>query len=120
MDRLNPMKTLLLVLALAFVTPLATTSCNQVPSARVIQVQTLKSVGQGAEAIVALSAQLYRDGRITGAQARQILDHYDGKFQPAYRVAVTAVQSNLDSFASAEVLTLANQLSALLTQFQTR
>lgn len=88
------------------------------PSARVAQVQTLKGVGQAAEASVELSAQLYRDGRITPAQARQVADFYDQKFQPAYRLAVAAVNANLDSIASPDVAALASQLSALVVSFQ--
>ncbi len=88
------------------------------PSARVAQVQTLKAVGQAAEASVALSAQLYRDSRITPEQARYIADFYDKKFQPAYRLAVAAVNANLDSIASPDVAALASQLSSLVVQFQ--
>lgn len=100
-----------------FALPVYQTGC-QAPSARVVQVQTLKSVGQTAEASVALSAQLYRDGTITPAQARQVADFYDQKFQPAFRFAVSAAQSNLDSIASPDVMALASQLSALVVQFQ--
>lgn len=95
-----------------------TTACQQAPSQRVVQVQSLKAVGQSAEVAVSLSAQLYRDGRITGAQARQVADLYDLKFQPAFRLAVAAAQANLDSIASPDVLTLATQLSNLVIQFQ--
>lgn len=116
------MKRLVFLLA-ALVTfstaPVVLTSCSTAPSARVVQVQTLKSVGQTADTAVALSAQLYRDGKITPAQARQVLDFYDNKFQPAFRLAVTAVQANLDSIASPDVAALASQLSALVIQFQT-
>lgn len=115
------MKKLIAILALAFLAialPVAQTACSNPPSARVVQVQTLKAVGQSAEAAVALSAQLYRDQQITAAQARQVADFYDQKFQPAFRVAVSAVQANLDSIASPDVMALAQQLSALVLQFQ--
>src|SRR5689334_9698866 len=84
------------------------------PSGRVVQVQTLKAVGHTAESAVALSAQLYRDHRITADQARAVNTLYDVKLQPAFRVAVNAVQMNLDSVASPELVDLAAQLSALV------
>ena len=112
---------LITIVSLAFVVPATVTftGCSTPPSARVVQVQTLKGVGQSAEAAVSLSAQLYRDGKITAIQARQVLDFYDLKFQPAYRLAVAAVNANLDSVASPDVLALASQLSNLVLQFQT-
>jgi hypothetical protein len=112
---------LLLILCLALAVPLvpvAFTGCAA-PSTRVIEVQSLKSVGQSAEATVALSAQLYRDGKITPAQARQVMDFYNLRFQPAFRFAVTAVQANLESIASPAVVDLASQLAALVLSFQT-
>lgn len=112
------MKKLLLILALAVATPLVQTGCGTSPSSRVVQVQTLKAVGQSADAAVALSAQLYHDGKITAAQANQVRDLYDLKFQPAYRVAVNAVQANLDSIASPDLLALTQQLSTLVASFQ--
>lgn len=98
--------------------PLAFTGCKSAPSERVVEAQSLKAVGQAADAAVALSAQLYRDSRITAAQARQVDDFYDKKFQPVFRVAVSAVQANLDSIASPDVMALAAQLSALVSSFQ--
>lgn len=88
------------------------------PSSRVVQVQTLKVVGHTAEAAVAASAQLYASGKITAEQARQVMDIYDKQFQPAYRVAVNAVNANLDSIASPELVTIAAQLSALILTFK--
>lgn len=100
-----------------FSLPVLQSGCSA-PSTRVIQVQSLKAVGETAEAAVALSAQLYRDGKITPAQANAVISLYDQKFQPAYRVAVAAVQANLDSIASPDLLSLAAQLSALVTSYQ--
>lgn len=111
---------ILFIIALAvgaIAVPFLETSCAA-PSERVVQVQTLKAVGHTADAAVALSAQLYRDGRITAVQARQIMDFYDQKFQPAFRVAVSAVQANLDSIASPDLANLASQLSSLVLQYQ--
>ncbi len=116
------MKKLLLIAALTISAPLVMlpTGCTTAPFARVVEVQTLKAVGQSADAAIALSAQLYRDGKITAAQARQVADFYDHKFQPAFRVAATAVQYNLSSVASPDLANLASQLSALVIQFQNR
>lgn len=113
------LSTLAALCAFALAAPLMTLPSGcAAPSARVAQVQTLKAVGQAAEASVQLSAQLYRDGRITPAQARQVADFYDQRFQPAYRLAVAAVNANLDSIASPDVAALASQLSALVSSFQ--
>lgn len=112
------MKKLLLLVGLALAVPVFQTACTTAPSARVVQVQTLKAVGESAEASVTLSAQLYRDGHITAAQARQVLDFYNLKFQPSFRVAVAAVNSDLSSIASPDVISLAQQLAALVTSFQ--
>lgn len=108
---------LLSALVFASVAPVVVTGCASAPSARVAQVQTLKSVGQAADAAVALSAQLYRDGRITAPQARAVMDFYDVRFQPAFRLAVAAVNANLDSIASPDVAALASQLAALVAQY---
>jgi hypothetical protein len=107
-----------MLLALAVAIPVTQTGCSNPPSARVAQVQTLKAVGATAEASVALSAQLYAGGTINASQAREVMDFYDQKFQPVYRLAVASVNANLDSIASPDVLALATQLSALVLQFQ--
>lgn len=115
------MKRLILLAALAFALPAFHSGCTNTPQtakAKVVAVQTLKSVGQAAETAVALSAQLYRDGKITPAQARQVLDLYDTKFQPAFRVAVAAAHSDYTSIASPDLVTLAGQISALVISFQ--
>lgn len=115
------MKKLILLLALAcsaVAIPVVQTGCKTAPSHRVIQVQTLKAVGETAEAAVGLSAQLYAAHTINAVQARQVLDFYNTKFQPVYRVAVAAVNANLDSIASPDLVGLAAQLSALVANFQ--
>ena len=67
--------------------------CATPPAQRVVSVQTLKTIGQSAEATVTLSAQLYAAGKITAPQAREVFDFYNGKFQPAFRLAVAAVRT---------------------------
>ena len=109
---------LCLLISLAFAVPVLTvTPACQAPSARNVQVQSLKAVGQSAEATLALSAQLYRDGRITAEQARAVLDFYNVKYLPAFRVAVSAVQANLDSIASPDLIGLASQLANLVNSY---
>lgn len=108
-----------LFLGLAFVVT-AFTGCSTPPNQRVAAGQTLKATGQTAEAVVALSAQLYRDGYLSAAKAREVADFYDKQFQPAYRAAVVAARSDLSSFASADVLRLLAQLQALLPPPQKR
>jgi hypothetical protein len=87
------------------------------PAERTVAVQSLKAVGHAAEATVEMSAQLYRDGRITAEQARAIADFFDGKFQPAYRAAVATAQLDLTRPAPEQLLVLAQQLSALLAAY---
>jgi hypothetical protein len=102
------------------IAPLTYSGCSTPPTERTAAVQTLKAVGHSAEAAVELSAKLYQDGRITAAQARQVLDLYNLKFQPAYRVAVTAAQADLSSAASPDLLRLANDLTQLVVQLTTK
>lgn len=100
-----------------FSLPVTQIGC-QAPSARVVQVQTLKAVGHTAEAAVATSAQLYGARLITDKQARDVMDLYNLRFQPAYRVAVNAVNANLDSLASPELADLAGQLATIVASYQ--
>jgi len=110
------MRTILAILCLALAVPMVP-GCKTAPSERVVAVQTLRAVGSSAEAAVSLSAQLYRDGKITAAQSRAVIDLYDQKVQPAFRLAVTAAKSNLDSFASPDLVNLASQLTALVSEY---
>jgi hypothetical protein len=91
--------------------------CASPPSARVVQVQSLKAVGHAAEAAVSLAANLYAAKQITAPQAKQVMEFYDQRFQPAFRLAVAGVNANLDSIASADLVALATQLSALVASF---
>lgn len=105
----------LVIIGLAL--PAFQVACNMAPSSRVVQVQTLKAVGHTAEAALATSAQLYASHQITAAQARQVMDFYDNRFQPVYRIAVNAAKANLDSIASPELADLAAQISALVASY---
>ncbi len=109
---------ILLFISIAIVVPIAHVGCTTPTDKRVVAVQTLKAVGQTAEAAVTTAGQLYTAKTITATQVRQVADLYDNKFQPAYRLAVAAVNSNLDSVASPDLVALAAQLSALVLSFQ--
>lgn len=115
------MKKIATIIALAFfaiATPLLQTGCQTPPSSRNIQFQTLKAVGYAANDAVALSARLYNDKVITAEQAREVIDFFNNRFQPAYRLAVMTARSHLDSLASPEILSLAGELSALVVKYQ--
>lgn len=109
--------TILLASALIAI-PAIQTGCKSTPNERVIQVQTLKASGQTAEAAVALSAQLYRDGLISADKARIVIDFYNLRFQPTYRLAVTAVRGDLNSLSSPELWDLLNQLTVIVANLQ--
>lgn len=112
------MKKLILLIALATALPVMQTGCSTPANERVAAVQTLKAVGHTAEAAVATTAQLYAVGKVSAAQAAEVNRIYDKQFQPAFRIAVNAVNANLESVASPELIALAAQLSALVLTFQ--
>lgn len=108
------MKRILVALLLAALPVAGPVGCSTPPSVRVVEVQSLKAVGEAAEAAVALSAHLYASGTVTATQARAVIDFYDGKFQPAFRLAATAARADLSQPASADLAALASQLVALV------
>lgn len=114
---MNYLRLLILAMALGLGS-VAYQGCGTPPSARVVQVQSLKAVGHTAEAAVATSAQLYNGHVITAQQARAVIDLYNLRFQPAFKVAVSAVNANLDSIASPELADLAGQLASLVASYQ--
>lgn len=117
---MNLKRALIVILLLSFLVGpvlILTTSCAHPPSERVVAVQTLKATGHSAEAAMTLVANLYAANRITAAQAKQAIELYDTKFQPAFRVAVAAVNANLDAIAPSELAALAAQISALVASF---
>lgn len=98
---------------------LVTGGCSTPPTQRNVTVQTLKTVGQAAEAAVVTSAKLYEDGKISAVQARAVLDAYNNKFQPAFRLARTAAKSDLSTVASPDLVNLALQLTNLINTYTT-
>lgn len=111
---------LLAMLSAIIAVPVIQTGCSTAPSNRVEVVATLLSVGQTAEMAVFTSGQLYRDGKITLEQAKKVIDLYDNKFMPAFRIAVNAANSDLNAVASKEVMELSNQLFAYVIQLKTQ
>lgn len=103
------------MLALA---PLTYSGCSTAPTERVTAVNTLKAVGHAAEAAVALSAQLYANKVITDEQSRQVLDFYNTRFQPAFRAAVIAAQSDLSRPSESVLTAMASELANLVATFQ--
>jgi hypothetical protein len=113
------MKTRLIIflVSLAFVaTPLAQTGCSTAPSARVVQAQTLRTVGETAKATMQTAATLLKQGQITVKQYQAIAQFYDLRFQPAYGFAVDATKSEL-SVASPDMVALLGELIALVNTF---
>ena len=108
------MRRFLFLLCLVLVVP-TFHGCSSTPNERTAYVQTLKAVGATAESAVSLSAQLYRDGRITPAQAREVADFYDKKFQPVFRLAVSTAKADISTVASPDLVALASQLASLVT-----
>jgi hypothetical protein len=113
------MKKLLLLFCLAVALPVLPTGCSTAPSARVIQVQTLKAVGQSAKTALDASTQLLKQGTITVAQWQKVADAYDHKFQPAFNLAVAAAQSDLSSVASPDLVALGTQIVSLVAELST-
>lgn len=109
------MKRFLLILLLAVATPLASTSCSTAPSSRVTEVKTLKIVGATAKTAMDAATQLLKDDKITVAQWTKVASFYDGKFQPAFTLAVAAVGSDLTA-ASPDILSLATQFASLVAE----
>ncbi len=112
------MKRLLLILCLACAPLAVLPSCSSSPSTQNIQVQSLKAIGQAAEAAVKESAYMYQDRRINAVQAYEIKVFYDTRFKPAYRLAVSAVLGDLNSIAAPDVISLFNQLTALVANYK--
>jgi hypothetical protein len=96
---------------------LVLTSCAT--SSQPVAVNTLKAVGLTAKAAMDASTQLLKQGSITVPQWQAVAAVYDTRFQPAYNVAVTAVQSDLSSVASPDLVNLAAQLTNLVASYTT-
>lgn len=109
------MKRLLISILLVFTLPILP-ACSTPPSARVIQYQTLRAVGETAKTSMQAATTLLKQGKISVIQWERVAVLYDNRFQPAYRLAVLTAQSDL-ALASPDVLNLAIELSNLITEY---
>lgn len=113
------MKKLILMLCLVCAPmPALFTACSTSPTTQAVEVQTLKSIGQAAEAAVALAADLYGARKITADQARAVMSFYNGTFQPAFRIAKDSARNNLAAIAPADLIALSTQLTILVSKIQ--
>jgi hypothetical protein len=111
------MKKFLLLVCLAVASLTVFPGCPTVPAARVVEYQTLKTIGLSAKATVDGAALLLKQGAITVPQWQGIAACYDTKFQPAYALAVAAAQSDLSTAASPDLIVLAGQLASLIASY---
>ncbi len=112
------MKKFLFVLTLAFAVPatVLTTGCPTTATTKSTEVTTLKIVGGTAKAALDSSAVLLKEGRITVAQWQRIADAYDHTFQPTFNLAVAAVNSDLSTVASPDIIALAAKFAAVVAE----
>lgn len=75
--------------------------------------QTLAAVGLSAKLVVDSSAILLADGKITVAQFEKVAKFYDTRFQPAFRFALVAVNSDTTVPAPLHLVALLSELQAL-------
>ena len=109
------MKRILLVLCLC-VAPLGPIGCNSSPSERVQAVTTLKAIGLSVDAAMKVSAQLLKDGKINGEQWGKIAVAH-ARFQQAFKLAISAVQSDLTP-ASPDLIKLGGELLSIVATYQ--
>lgn len=114
---MKTLRFLALFCALAF-TLCEQPGCTTAPSGRVAAVQTLKAVGLSAKTAMDASTELLKRDTITVAQWEKVASFYDNRFQPAYRLAVTAVNSDFSSLASPDLVNLAIELNALVASLK--
>lgn len=113
------MKKLLFILGLSLcaVGPVAFTGCSTPVSQRTVEVQTLGALGIAAKGTMDQASLALKNGTITVAQWQAVANFYDTKFQPAYNLALSAVNSDLSSVASPDLVGLASQLATLLSSY---
>lgn len=108
----------IIILILAVITPLASTSCATAPSAQQNAVLTLKISGETAKAAMDGATLLLKEGSITVAQWQKVADLYRAKFQPAFNLAVVAAQGNYSTLSSADVAAALTELLKLTEAFK--
>jgi hypothetical protein len=87
--------------------------CQHPPSERVVAVRTLTAAGVAAKAAIDGAAELYLHGKLTQAQWDRVAAFYDHKFQPAFRAAVIAAETDLSREAAPQILSLLAELTQL-------
>lgn len=110
------MNRLLLALCLALASPLAPIACKTAPSERVTEYQTLKTIALSVDAAMKVSVKLLQEGKIDGAQWGKIAVAH-ARFQQAFKLALSAVQSDL-SPASPDLIRLAGELLSIVASYQ--
>lgn len=111
------MKKLLLILALSFSALTVLPGCGTAPSARVVQVQTLKTVELSAKASLDTAVQLVKSGQITVLQWQAISDFYDNKLQPAFLLANSTAKADLSDPTSPQIAELSGEFLSLIASF---
>lgn len=104
-------------LCMAFL-PVVNTGCSTAPSQRSDTVTTLKIVGASVDASMKVAVQLLKNAQITREQWLRIADFHDRQFLPAYNLAVSAVQANIDSVADPALISLSLQLASIIASYQ--
>lgn len=115
------MKHFLLAICLAFAMPFAgPVGCQQAPSVKTVEYQSLLTVGTAAKAGMDAATVLLKQGQITVPQWQKVATFFDTKWQPTYAVAVSAARADLSTVASPDVLALATQFAQLVASLTTK
>ncbi len=115
---MNTLRLLFLAVALGLGS-VAFQGCATPPPARVTTYETLQVLGGTAKSAMDASTQLLKQGSITVTQWQKVATFYDTRWQPAYGLAVAAARSDLSSLASPDLMALATEFSALVSQLTT-
>jgi hypothetical protein len=94
------------------------TGCTTPPVERVVQVKTLKAVGETVSTAMESAAKMRLQGQITPAQWERIADMHDNRFLPAYKLAIRTVKADLSSVASPDILAIATDLINAVAAYQ--
>lgn len=109
------MKRIFLALCLA-IAPIGLTSCATSPATQTAEVKTLLVVGASAKAGLDACTQLLKAGKMSVADYQKVAAFFDGKFQPAFRLAVAVAKSDTAP-ASPDLLSLAAQFASLVATY---
>lgn len=110
------MRKLLLCFVLLFAPVAFVTGCANTPTTQATKYKTLATVGAAAQAAMDSTTALLKAGKITVLQFQRVAEFYDSKFQPSFRFAVVAAQSDLSSVASPDVTALLANFLTLVSE----